>query len=135
MARANAYAKGHRLPRAGSFHDALLEEMDLRERDIRYSEVMIGLTAFQLFAEDVRDLLMAGFALKSSEQPRFSRERLEKLTSVYRDKLFHIGYLPEYERRLAEILHGKPAELREETERDISAASKVERMTDTEPLG
>ena len=108
--------------------------MDLRNRDIRYTEVLLFTTVLELLGNSMLSVLMAGLRVEAKGPMGFTRERLDQLMLIYRDKLFHNGYLPDYEKRLNEVLSGKSGTMREKTQQDIENLRKVALLTDDDPL-
>lgn len=108
-----------------------MQEVDFRNRDIRYAEGLLMVTVVEMLGESLLGVLMAGLKLEGKHG--FTRERIDKLLLIYRDKLFHHGYLPDYEKRLNESL-SKSGEMRVKTEEDIAQLRRLEQLTDRDPM-
>lgn len=109
-----------------------MQEMDLRNRDIRYTEALLIVTVIEMLGQNILDALAAGLRLEGKHT--FTTEKIGKLVEIYRDKLFHHGYLPDYERRLNEALHVKGGKMKERTKQDIENLNRVDRLTDADPM-
>lgn len=110
----------------------MLQEIDLRNRDIRYTEGLLVVSVIEMLGESLLGVLMKGLKLEGKHA--FTRERIDKMLLIYRDKLFHLDYLPESEKRLHEALSGKSGEMRTKTEDDVASLRKLEALTDRDPM-
>lgn len=106
--------------------------MDLRERDTRYMEQLLHVSMMEMIGNSILAVLMAGLKLEGKHA--FTREKVDKLLQIYRDKLFHTGYLPEYEKRLHEAMSGKSGDIRAKTAEDLEQLRKLDSLTDRDPF-
>lgn len=109
-----------------------MQEMDVRNRDIRYTEVLMIVAVLEMLGESLLEALMKGLRLEGKHG--FKHEHLDKLLEIYREKLFHSGYLPDSEKRLNAAMNGKASQMRERTKQDIENLRRVGDLTDRDPI-
>jgi len=111
-----------------------MTEVHFRERDVRYAEAMLHVNAALAMHEHlvgfVAHVLRVPFP--KEETDALGRE-VDRLAGIYRDKLFHIGYLPDYDKLRAadESLAGRSSK----AAFDLNAgAARVAAMRDDDPI-
>lgn len=123
IVRAKASSEGVALPRAGSFQDAVLQEMLFREQNLKYSEVTLSTRMMEQM------LLML---VELTTQPEHIARRKNEIhrdinlwLKTYEAELYQDRYLPEYQRAEREQRRAAAQQEEERKIRDAISAQKV----------
>ena len=133
MARSRAASQGVPLPRRGTFQDVLLQEVDYRERNLRFAEVSIFVSLFQQLLFLTAELVpLADDKLNGLKQA--ISEDSGRLLARYEAELYQERYLPEYQRVMREISRREKIEAEEKRRREQAAFERVAALAgDEEP--
>lgn len=124
MARSRAASQGVALPRRGTFQDVLLQEVDYRERNLRFAEISM----FTLLFEHV---IMLGIEHLTADGKRIGEikrsvgDEIAKMLARYEAELYQDRYLPEYQRVMRELSRREKEEAEEKRRRDQAALDRV----------
>jgi pantothenate kinase-related protein Tda10 len=101
-----------------------MQEVDYRERNLRFAEV-------SLFASLIENLLMLTVELIPNEAPRVLsikkdiRSRIDKSMSQYEAELYQDRYLPEYQGQMRELSRREKEAEEAKRKRDQEALDRV----------
>jgi hypothetical protein len=121
--RAKASAGGIALPRAGSFQDAVLQEMLFRDQNLKYAEVSLTTRLFERMIFLLVELTTDSEQIVRRKQA--IHDDVNLWLKLYEAELFQDRYMPEYqreERERARLISQRQAE---EKIREAEALKKV----------
>lgn len=123
MVRAKASATGVKLPRAGSFQDAVLQEMIFREQNLKYAEMSLTTRLFErmifLLIETTTD---TQDVVRRKQQVH---EDINVWLKLYEAELYQDRYMPEYQREERERLRIQEQQEAERKVRETAALKRV----------
>lgn len=131
MIRARALSAGVPLPPPGSFRDAVMQETLYRERNLRYSEVVV----FAVLLERIGHMLLDLRGPAETEEAYRARhaplhQTMDEMLKFYEAELFEDRYLPSYRQAEAEAERKKRQEALEAARRDRQTAARVASFTE-----
>lgn len=119
------------LPRRGTFQDVLLQEVDYRERNLRFAEVSIFAAMMQNLLLLTADMLHTdGKKIVEIKKRIFSDTT--KILDSYEAEIFQDRYLPEYQRHMRELSRREKAEAEAKRQRDLEALGRVAALSEDE---
>jgi hypothetical protein len=123
VVRAKASATGVKLPRAGSFQDAVLQEMIFREQNLKYAEMSLTTRLFErmifLLIETTTD---TQDVVRRKQQVH---EDINVWLKLYEAELYQDRYMPEYQREERERLRIQEQQEAERKVRETAALKRV----------
>ncbi len=123
MVRAKASADGVKLPKAGSFQDAVLQEMIFREQNLKYAEVSL---TTRLFERMIFLLVEMGTdAEQIIRRKKAIHEDINLWLKLYEAELYQDRYMPEYQREERERLRIESQKQAEQKIREAEALKRV----------
>lgn len=121
--RAKASADGVSLPRAGSFQDAVLQEMLFRDQNLKYAEVSLTTRLFErmifLLVEMNTD------AEQVVRRKKAIHEDINLWLKLYEAELYQDRYMPEYQRAERERTRLASLKQAEDKIREAEALKRV----------
>lgn len=123
MIRAKASAEGIALPRAGSFQDAVLQEMLFREQNLKYAEVSLTTRLFERMIFLLVE--MSTDAEKVVRRKNAIHEDINLWLKLYEAELYQDRYMPEYQRAERERARLNSQRQAEEKVREAEALKRV----------
>lgn len=121
--RAKASAEGIALPRAGSFQDAVLQEMLFREQNLKYAEVSLTTRLFERMIFLLVE--MSTDAEKVVRRKNAIHEDINLWLKLYEAELYQDRYMPEYQRAERERARLNSQRQAEEKVREAEALKRV----------
>jgi hypothetical protein len=119
------------LPRRGTFQDVLLQEVDYRERNLRFAEVSIFAAMRQNMLLLTADMLHTdGKKIVEIKKKIFADTT--KILDSYEAEIFQDRYLPEYQRHMRELSRREKAEAEAKRQRDLEALGRVAALSEDE---
>lgn len=111
-----------------------MTEVHFRERDVRHAEAMMHVQSAFAMHEHLIGFIAAVLKVNyPKEQTEALAREIDRLATIYRDKLFHIGYLPDYAKIRAE--DDSLASRSSKAAFDLQAGSeRVAAMRDDDPI-
>jgi hypothetical protein len=123
VVRAKASADGVKLPKAGSFQDAVLQEMIFREQNLKYAEVSL---TTRLFERMIFLLVEMGTdAEQIIRRKKAIHEDINLWLKLYEAELYQDRYMPEYQREERERLRIESQKQAEQKIREAEALKRV----------
>lgn len=123
VVRAKASADGVKLPKAGSFQDAVLQEMIFREQNLKYAEVSL---TTRLFERMIFLLVEMGTdAEQVVRRKKTIHEDVNLWLKLYEAELYQDRYMPEYQREERERLRIESQKQAEQKIREAEALKRV----------
>lgn len=116
------------LPRAGSFQDAVLQEMLFREQNLRYSEVTLFTRLLELVIWQLVELTTAPD--KIAKRKALLHEDINVWLRLYEAELYQDRYTPEHQRAERERLRREAQAEAERKVREAQAIKKVASFSD-----
>jgi hypothetical protein len=102
----------------------LLQEVDYRERNLRYSEVMLFTTLFEYLLMLTAELIPGDQKRQSAMKAQIT-SHVEKIIDKYEAELYQERYLPEYQRAMREISRREKEAEEEKRRREQAALDRV----------
>lgn len=116
------------LPRAGSFQDAVLQEMLFREQNLKYSEVTLFTRLIELLLGQLVELTTVPD--KITQRKGLLHEDINVWLRLYEAELYQDRYMPAYQRAERERTRREALAEAERKMREQQALKKVERFSD-----
>jgi hypothetical protein len=116
-------ASGLRLPSAGSFQDAILQEMLFRDQNLRYAEVSLMVRLFEHVMFYLQELTTD--AKNLPKRQTMLSERISGWLQAYEAELYQDRYAPAYQQRDREAKRRAVQEALDQQAREQRALEKV----------
>lgn len=107
----------------------MLQEVDYRERNLRFAEVSI-------FAAMMQNLLLLTADLLNTDGKRVVEIKkkifadTEKILNTYEAEIFQDRYMPEYQRHMRELSRREKAEEEARRQRELAALGRVAALSE-----
>ena len=111
------------LPRAGSFQDAVLQEMIFREQNLKYSEVTLFTRLIQLLLGQLVELTTVPD--KIGQRKALLHDDINVWLRLYEAELYQDRYMPAYQRAERERIRQEAHAEAERKVREAQALKKV----------
>lgn len=112
-----------KLPRAGSFQDAVLQEMIFREQNLKYAEMSLTTRLFERMIFLLIDSTTEGQDVVRRKQQ--VHDDINVWLKLYEAELYQDRYMPEYQREERERAR---VQEQKEAERKIREAAALQRV-------
>lgn len=112
-----------KLPRAGSFQDAVLQEMIFREQNLKYAEVSLTTRLFERLLFLVSEMVTDESQVVRRKQG--IHEDVNLWLKLYEAELYQDRYMPEYQRAERERQRVTAQQEAEKKVRDAEALKRV----------
>lgn len=116
------------LPRAGSFQDAVLQEMMFREQNLKYAEVTLFTRLIELVLGRLVELTTKPEAINARQE--LFHEDINVWLRLYEAELYQDRYLPAYQRAERERIRQETLQAAEKKMREQVALKKVAAFSD-----
>ena len=117
-----------KLPRAGSFQDAVLQEMIFRDQNLKYAEMSLTTRLFERMIFLLVE--MSTDAEQVVRRKQAIHEDVNLWLKLYEAELYQDRYMPEYQRAERERLRVESQRIAEQKVREAEALKRVARFSE-----